>query len=164
MAQVENHQCVHRSMRSDADSRALCRFYSSLDHVQAVLLQRLNNTPSNSQPVATYDATRLWAGSKNKLLAHIASRSLKSRALQESPALNIVPRTSVAKAEAAPSAGTAASPPPAASAPLPVKADPAAAVPWQNEPQLHVPAVSNAPRAPFVDFWRHHRMTRFRRG
>ena len=163
--------------------------------MQAVLSQRLNNTPSNSQPVATYDATRLWAGSKNKLLAHIASRSLKSRALQESSALNAVPHTPVAKVDAAPSAGTAAttSRPPAASAPLAVKAElihnpldagvkyvaamasaavtsqasppaglhrgapaasAAAAVPWQSERQLLVPAISNAPSAPLFDFFR----------
>lgn len=58
------------------------RFYSSLDHVQSVVSQRLQGASAKQQG-PTYDATQMWAGSRNKLLAQIASRVLKNNALKE---------------------------------------------------------------------------------
>jgi hypothetical protein len=164
------------------------RFFSSLDHVQTILSQRMNNALANKQAVATYDATRLWAGSKNKLLAHIASRSLKNRALQESPVMN-----TIAKVDTTTSADAVGRQPrPAASAAVALKAelsdvrvksatamapavvthqavssaapDVTSAVPCRNERELPVPATSNASRALPVLSFRRNRMTQFCRG
>ena len=70
------------------------RFYSSLDQVQAITLQRLDNAAAGKRAVPTYNAAQVLAGSRNKLLAQIASRVLKNNALQESQkaqSVNIAP-------------------------------------------------------------------------
>ena len=51
--------------------------------MQAVVSQRLQSAAVKPQG-PTYDATQMWAGSRNKLLAQIASRVLKNNALKES--------------------------------------------------------------------------------
>jgi hypothetical protein len=165
----------------------MLRFFSSLDHVQTILSQRMNNASANKQAVATYDATRLWAGSKNKLLAHIASRSLKNRALQESPVMN-----TIAKVKSTTSADTVGRQPrPAASSAVAIKAElsdypadvrvksvtaiapavvvhqsvsfaaPAVtpAVPFRNELELPVSVTSNASRALLFESFRRNRIT-----
>jgi hypothetical protein len=60
------------------------RFYSTFDHVQTVLSQRLVPASASAKVVPTYNATQLWASSKNKLVQQIAARNLQNKALQES--------------------------------------------------------------------------------
>jgi hypothetical protein len=50
--------------------------------VQSVVSARLQSASAKQQG-PTYDATQMWAGSRNKLLAQIASRVLKNNALKE---------------------------------------------------------------------------------
>jgi hypothetical protein len=68
-----------RPARRMHDITPSCRFYSSLDHVQNVLAQRLQHASAAKASVATYNATQKWASSQNKLLARIAAKSIMNR-------------------------------------------------------------------------------------